>query len=99
MRILLDQNVPVGVRSIIRRNHPEHQVDTAYERDWSGLSNGTLLASAEAEGFDLLVTCDQNLTRQQNLAGRRIRIAVLWTNRWRLLQADADRVELIVEGS
>jgi hypothetical protein len=67
------------------------------KRGWSALSNGTLLAAAEAEGFDLLVTSDQNLTRQQNLAGRRIRVAVLWTNRWRLLQADADRVELIVE--
>jgi hypothetical protein len=33
-----------------------HEVATAYERGWSTLKNGDLLASAEAEGFDVLVT-------------------------------------------
>jgi len=32
-----------------------------------GLANGTLLAAAESSGFDILLTCDQNLQYQQNL--------------------------------
>lgn len=98
MRILLDQNVPLGVRRIIRGGHPERHVTTAYHRGWSNLSNGALLDAAETEGFDLFVTCDQNLAYQQNRGGRRIRIVVLWTNRWRLLQAEAERIEALLSG-
>lgn len=40
------------------------------------LSNGNLLSAAEADGFDVLMTTDQNLRYQQNLAGnwRRIKL-------------------------
>jgi hypothetical protein len=42
-------------------------------RDELGLSNGLLLDEAEKAGFDALVTCDQNLVAQQNLAGAQSR--------------------------
>jgi hypothetical protein len=61
-------------------------------RGWSHLSNGVLLDAAEAESFDIFVTCDQNLTYQQNLVGRKIRVVVLWTNRWSLLRSDPARL-------
>ena len=35
---------------------------------WADLSNGDLLAASE-KSFDLLITTDQNLKYQQNLAG------------------------------
>lgn len=54
---------------------------TAYERGWSTLSNGQLLDAAESE-FDLLVTTDRSLGRQQRLAGRRLAILVLPTTSW-----------------
>ena len=44
-----------------------HQVETVFERGWSTLENGRLLAAAEREGFEVLVTTDQNLRYQQNL--------------------------------
>lgn len=96
MRTLLDQNVPVGVADIIRTSHPERDVTTAYDRGWSNLLNGALLDVAEAQGFDLFVTCDQNLSYQQNLRARRIRVVVLWTNRWRLPQAESTRIEALL---
>ena len=43
-----------------------HQVETAYERGWAELTNGELLASAEAAGFDLLITTDKGIRYQQN---------------------------------
>jgi hypothetical protein len=42
-----------------------HAVETAYERGWSSLENGELIAAAEAAGFEVLVTTDKNLKYQQ----------------------------------
>jgi hypothetical protein len=40
--------------------------------DGRGLANGALLDAAERAGFDLLLTCDQNVRKQQNLKGRNL---------------------------
>ncbi len=72
MRILLDQGTPAPLRDALGG----HSVETAYELGWSKLSNGELLAAAEAAAFGLLITTDQNLRYQQNLSGRRLAILV-----------------------
>jgi predicted nuclease of predicted toxin-antitoxin system len=78
MKLLFDQGTPVPLR-----NHlPNHVVETAYEKGWSNLKNGDLLTLAEAEGFDALITTDQNLRYQQNLSGRKIGVVVLMTTNW-----------------
>ncbi len=78
MRILLDHNTPAPLRYALRG----HQVDTAYERGWAELTNGDLLAAAESAGFDVLITSDQGIRYQQNLAGRKLSLLVLSTNDW-----------------
>lgn len=78
MKILFDQGTPAPLRQHLSR----HTVETAYEKGWSNFKNGDLLAHAEAEGFDALVTTDQNLRHQQNLTGRRISVVVLLTTNW-----------------
>ena len=47
---------------------------TANEMGWSAIANGMLLDAAEEGAFDILVTSDQNLRFQYNLAGRRIAV-------------------------
>ena len=90
MRVLFDQGTPVPLRS----HFSVHTVETAYEKGWSALRNGELLAKAEAE-FELFVTTDRNLRHQQNLAGRRIAILVLPTTSWpRLAPAGGKIAEL-----
>lgn len=90
MRILFDQGTPVPLR-----NHlPPHVVETAYEKGWSDLKNGDLLARAEAGNIDALITTDQNLRYQQNLAVRRIGIIVLMTTSWPRIR---EHVDLIVQ--
>lgn len=88
MLILFDQGTPVGIRNSL----PEHVVKTAYEQGWSTLLNGDLLSAAEREGFQVLLTADKNLPYQQNLAGRKIAIVVLSTNRWTLVQTALGRI-------
>ena len=88
MRILFDQGTPVPLR---RHLHP-HPVDTVAERGWSELQNGDLLDQAEADGYQALITTDQNLKYQQNLTGRAIRILVLKTTSWPRIRKNVDRV-------
>jgi len=81
VRILFDQGTPAPLRDHLS----SHSVETAFEKGWSTLRNGDLLAKAEAE-FDLLITTDRNLRYQQILAGRRLAILVLPTTSWPRLQ-------------
>lgn len=78
MKFLFDQGTPVPLRKYL----PDHSAETAYECGWNNISNGELLKRAEDEGFDALITTDQNLRYQQNLAGRQIAIVVLMTTSW-----------------
>ncbi|MGQ0503182.1 MAG: DUF5615 family PIN-like protein [Panacagrimonas sp.] len=83
MRVLFDQGTPVPLRNHLA---PPHEVVTAYEMGWGNLANGELLQQAELQGFDVLVTTDQNLKYQQNLAGRRVAIVVLTATSWPRIQ-------------
>lgn len=56
------------------------------------LANGDLLLQAEAAGFDLLVTTDQNLKYQQNLAARSISVVVSSTTSWPRIQKGIAKV-------
>ncbi len=85
MRILFDQGTPVPLREFLN----PHQVETAFERGWSILSNGELLAVGEQEGFEVFVTTDRNLRDQQNLSRGNIAIVVLSSTSWPRIQKAA----------
>lgn len=93
MKILFDQGTPAPLRDALIG----HTVETAYERGWSRLSNGELLALAETAAFELFLTTDQNLRNQQNLSTRRIAILVLPTTRWPQIRQRAADVLAAVE--
>ena len=80
MRILLDESLPIEVRSELAG----HEVRTVREEGWSGLKNGELLARA-TDQFDVVLTADRNLQYQQNLD--RLPVAVV------VLAAKSNRIE------
>ncbi len=88
MRILFDQGTPAP----LRRHLHNHEVDTAFELGWSNLHNGELLDRAEAAGYEVLVTTDQQLRHQQNLDDRRLCVLVLLTTSWPRLRSHVDLV-------
>ena len=94
-RILLDQSAPKGLRQILAG----HEVRTANEMGWAAIANGLLLDAAEKARFDILVTSDQNLRFQQNLAGRRIAVVSLTTNHWLTVKADPSGVVAACESA
>ena len=74
------------MRAPLRRVLGGHSVETAYERDWSSLKNGELIAAAVEAGFDVFVTTNTNLRYQQNPTNRALSIVVLMTTRWPRIQ-------------
>ena len=78
MRILFDHNVPAP----LRRYLSGHQIDTARERGWEALSNGSLLTEAEGNNYEVFITADQSIRHQQNLTRFRMAVLVLTDNLW-----------------
>jgi predicted nuclease of predicted toxin-antitoxin system len=83
MLVLFDNGTP---RTLARYLIDRHAITEARARGWEELENGELLTQAEAEGFEVLVTTDKNLSYQQNLTGRKIAIVVLGQGRWTLIR-------------
>ena len=93
LRILLDENPPTGLSRLIAGHH----VTPAFEMGWTGISNGDLIAAVEAEGFEVLITADQNIRYQQNLTVRRLILIVLSTNIWPIIRANRAPILAAVE--
>jgi predicted nuclease of predicted toxin-antitoxin system len=87
VRILFDQGVPAPLRAHLSG----HDIYTAFELGWSELTNGELLARAE-QRFDVVITTDQKLRYQQNLAGRPFGVIVLRTTSWPVLQKKVQNI-------
>ena len=64
---------------------------------WAKLTNGDLLTTAEAAGFEIFLTADKNIQYQQNLSGRRIALVVLGTNLLDILFANLDCIRQAVD--
>jgi len=81
MRLLIDECIDEQLRLLF----PSHDCQTARFANLAGLKNGRLLDAAETGGFDVLITVDQNIPDQQNLAARKIALVILRgpTNRLR----------------
>ncbi len=93
VRILLDQNVPHGLRGMLS----PHEVTTAVRLGRERLRNGELIAAAEEGGFDIFSSGDKDLRHQQNLTARSIAVLVLGSTRWRVLKAEERRIRAAVE--
>ena len=72
MKLLIDECLPRALKRLLA----EHECRTVQEMGWFGTQNGALLLLAE-EGFDVLVTIDQGMAYEQNLADRNIALLVL----------------------
>ena len=73
MRVLLDECVVQDFRHEI----VGHDVYTVGYMGWLGVKNGSLLARAAADRFDVLVTTDRGLEHQQNLAALPLAVVLL----------------------
>jgi len=64
LRVLLDEQLPLA----LTKELSGCDARTVKDRGWKGLTNGELMKRAGTEGFDVLLTADQSIEFQQNLA-------------------------------
>ena len=93
MKVLFDANTPAPLARFLRG----HEVVRADQMGWQGLENGALLDAAEQAGFDLLLTCDQNVQYQQNFTNRKLALVILSSNHWPTLRRVAARIATAVD--
>ena len=68
------------------------------EKGWAELSNGELLNEAEREGYQVLITADQKMTYQQNIARRTFGFVVLMSNNWPQVREKVAAIQTALEG-
>ena len=95
MKILFDQGVPKPLQAHLTN----HDVRRAFQLGWADKKNGELLALAEAAGFELLVTSDQNLLHQQNLSQRKIAIFILGRGNWPEIKPHAEQIAAAINAA
>lgn len=95
VRILLDQNAPLG----LCRALAAYEVVAPRERGWERLSNGDLLRTAEEAGFAILITCDRNLRYQQNLTNRSIALIELTVGFWHIVRDHIEKITLAIDAA
>ena len=93
MLILFDHGTPWP----LRRYLSGHIIHRARHLGWDRLANGLLITQAEQAGYELLITTDQNIWYQQNLANRRIAVLVLVDHNWPYSQAGINSIVSAVE--
>lgn len=93
MRILFDANTPAPLARFLHG----HEITRADELGWHALENGALLDAAEEAGFDLLLTCDQNVRYQQNFSNRKLALVILSSNHWPTLMRVAAKIASTID--
>ena len=58
MKVLLDENLPKG----LKQDFPGHEIFTVRDKNWNSKKNGELIRLMIDDGFDILITFDQNIT-------------------------------------
>jgi predicted nuclease of predicted toxin-antitoxin system len=93
LKILIDQNVSARFARLLTGHEAVH----ASRKGWAELTNGDLMTAAEVDGFELMITADQNIRYQQNLTRRRIALLVLATNQLDILFANVERIRSAID--
>lgn len=73
MRILLDENFPLP----LRKEFLGHDCDHVILLGWAGTKNGELLARAEEEGYQVLITFDEGIPKDHDISLRRLAVYVV----------------------
>lgn len=73
MKILLDENLNWRLERFL----PGHVVHSVPRIGWAGIKNGSLLLRAQQEQYEVLISMDDSIARQQNMTSFRIALIAL----------------------
>lgn len=95
MKILFDHGTPRSIAHSL----PGHEVIRAAQMGWESIGNGELILRAEAAGFDLLLSTDQNIRYQQDLRNRQIAIVVLSDQQWPNVRIHLEKIAFAINAA
>jgi hypothetical protein len=95
VKVLLDENLDHALRKLLG----QHEVVTVTYMGWTGLQNGALLKAAEDNKIDVLLTGDQTLNYEQNLAGRRLAIVALSAIQLPIIKENLPKIIAAIDGA
>jgi predicted nuclease of predicted toxin-antitoxin system len=81
MKLLLDESIP---RQLAASSPEIFDIQTVPQMGWAGRQNGLLLELAADHEFDAVITADQGIEHQQNLAELPIMVIVMIAHRTRV---------------
>jgi hypothetical protein len=93
VKVLLDEMLPIGMREFL----PAHEVYSAAYAGLAGISNGEMIRRAIDAGFDVIVTLDRGIPRQQNIERSGIGFVLIPHNDIDLIRPYADGLRRSVE--
>ena len=95
MKVLLDEVVAHKLRLALL----PHDASTTVYMGWGGLKNGALLAAAEEADFDVFVTCDRNMSYQQDMKNQKIGVVVLSAQEWSIISQHLTKIREAVDAA
>ena len=92
MKILFDHCTPHGLKDYL----PEHEVRTAKDEGLHEVKNGELIRAAVDRGFDVLITADKRMRKQEAISGLPLRVVVLTRPYWPSVRTHAEKIRRAV---
>jgi hypothetical protein len=93
LKVLFDEDVPAKLaRSLLR-----HEVHTVVSMQWGGIKNGALLTLIERERFDIFLTGDKNMDKQQRLDGRPFAVLIMSTINWPAVRPHVEKISVALD--
>lgn len=93
MKVLFDEDVPAK----LGRSLPRHQIHTVVSMQWGGIKNGLLLTLIERECFDVFLTGDKNMDKQQRLEGRSFAVLIMSAINWPVVKPHIQKISVAID--
>ena len=93
MKVLFDEDVP----GKLARSLPRHEIHTVVSMRWGGVKNGALLTLIERERFEVFLTGDKNMAKQQRLDGRPFAVLIMSAINWPIVRLHIHKISAALD--
>jgi hypothetical protein len=93
LKVLFDEDVPAK----LARSLPWHEIHTVVSMQWGGIKNGALLTLIERDGFNVFLTGDKNMEKQQRLEDRPFAVLVMSAINWPVARPHVDKISVAID--
>jgi predicted nuclease of predicted toxin-antitoxin system len=93
LKILFDEDIP----DKLARSLTRHEIHTVVSMQWGGIENGALLTLIERDRFEIFLTGDKNMGKQQRLEGRPFAVLVLSAIDWPVVSPHIQKISVALD--